>query len=60
MLGVDMGLLIKCRVGAMKAFKRYWPFALNISGAILFTLYLILLYLLVEYPGGILAPYLIG
>lgn len=55
-----MGLLIKCRVGAMKAFKRYWPFALNISGAILFTLYLILLYLLVEYPGGILAPYLIG
>lgn len=55
-----MGLLIKCRTRALKAFKRHWPFALNLGGAILFTLYLILLYLLVQYPGGILAPYLIG
>lgn len=59
-MGVDMDLLIKWRISAVRALQRYSPLAVDAGGAVLFTLYLILLLMLVDNPDGFLLPHIIG
>lgn len=51
-----MGLLIKWRRSAVRALQRYSPIAIDAGGAILFTLYFILLLMLVDNPSGFVLP----
>ena len=51
-----MDLLIKWRRSAVKALQRYSSIVFDAGGAVLFTLYLILLLMLVDNPNGFILP----